>query len=184
MKSLLLPALLLVSVAHIIAGPPPVLGSREHFPAPTPIKDADPSVRITQTIQVPTQLAVRRTTDRLSVSISGDEKSFEDAKIEVGSKMVTGMQCDLYVYPEGTARPGQFMRREMGDGTDFKAMARGASIFNTRQGGIPEKDKTYVVEMVISIFETDIPGQHEWSPESSKKYKVIWTGTLKSVVRP
>jgi hypothetical protein len=36
-----------------------------------------------------------------------------------------------------------------------------------------------VIEMTVVIFETDIPGQHEWMPEDGK-YKELWTRTLKS----
>jgi hypothetical protein len=34
---------------------------------------------------------------------------------------------------------------------------------------------------VVTVFETDIPAQHMWTPAASKKYKVLWSGTLKTV---
>jgi hypothetical protein len=37
------------------------------------------------------------------------------------------------------------------------------------------------VEMELEVFETDIPPQHDWSPQS-KNYKVLWKRTLKRTV--
>jgi hypothetical protein len=39
----------------------------------------------------------------------------------------------------------------------------------------------YIVEMDLTVFETDIPGQHMWDPHS-KNYKVLWQRTLKQIV--
>jgi hypothetical protein len=47
-------------------------------------------------------------------------------------------------------------------------------------GGIPAPGKRYVVEEDVSIFETDVPAQHMWSPESGR-YRVIWAEKLKTV---
>jgi hypothetical protein len=40
----------------------------------------------------------------------------------------------------------------------------------------------YVVEMDLTVFETDIPPQHMWHPQGSKNYKVLWQRTLRQTV--
>jgi hypothetical protein len=42
---------------------------------------------------------------------------------------------------------------------------------------IPQPGEKYTVKVRLSLFETDIPAQHMWSPESGK-FKVLWTRTL------
>jgi hypothetical protein len=46
---------------------------------------------------------------------------------------------------------------------------------------IPQPGEKYTVKVRLSLFETDIPAQHMWSPESGK-YKVLWTRTLQQEV--
>jgi hypothetical protein len=140
-----------------------------------PIADANPSIRHSISVRVPTRLKVERTADTLSVTINTN--SFESANLTVGTNMVTGVQSKIYVYPEGEPRPanGGF---GLG-GTDFNL---GTIFRHTKQDGIPLPGKKYVVELDLILFETDIPPQHMWSPQGSKSYKVLWRRTLKQTV--
>ena len=140
-----------------------------------PIPDADSSIRNEVIIKVPTKLAVMRTTDTLSIAV--DRGSFDTTRITVGSKLVTGVQNELFVYSEGDARPFEGRRNGL-SGVDFNL---GTSILNAKQEGIPVPGKKYVVEMDMAIFETDIPPQHMWSPHS-KNYRILWKRTLKQTV--
>jgi len=96
----------------------------------------------------------------------------------VGSKMVTGVQSELYVYAEGDARPSQARRIVLSGDLD---LCLGTGVLNLKQDGVPLPGKSYVVEMDLSVFETDVPPQHMWSPYS-KNYRILWKGTLRRVV--
>jgi hypothetical protein len=141
-----------------------------------PIPDAAPSVRHEVIVGVPTRLKVKRTADTLSITV--DRDSLEMTSIMMGSNMVTGVRSELFVYSEGEARPTQGRRYGLSGGVDFNL---GASILNTRQEDIPMPGTKYVIEMDLAIFETDIPPQHMWSPQS-KNYRMLWERTLKEPV--
>ena len=95
----------------------------------------------------------------------------------VGTNMVTGVESEFYVYPEGEPRPANG-GSGLG-GTDFNL---GTIFWHTKLDGIPLPGRKYVVESELAVFETDIPGQHMWSPQGSKNYKVLWQRTLKQTV--
>jgi hypothetical protein len=144
------------------------------FPVLPPIADADPSVRHEVTVGVPTGLKVERTADTLSITV--DRDSLETTRIMVGTNMVIGVRSELFVYSEGETRPTQ--GRSYGRGGDFNL---GTSILHTKEGDIPMPGTNYVIEMDLAIFETDIPPQHRWSPQS-KNYRILWERTLKEPV--
>src|ERR1035437_3940595 len=139
------------------------------------IADADPSIRHPVSVRVPTRLKIERTADTLSVEI--DTNSFESTNFTIGTNMVTGVQSKVYVYTEGQPRPANG-GYGLG-GTDFNL---GTSFWHTKREGIPLPGKKYVVELDLTIFETDIPSQHMWRPQGSKNYKVLWQRTLKHTV--
>lgn len=145
------------------------------FPLLPAIADANPSIRMPLLIHVPTQLEIERTTDMLSVKI--DPGSLAATNLMVGTNMVTGVESRFYVYPEGDPPPANG-RFGLG-GTDFNL---GTSIWHTKQGGIPLPGKKYVVHLDLTVFETDIPPQHRWSPQGSKNYRILWQRTLKQTV--
>ncbi len=141
-----------------------------------PIADVDPLVRHQVLVKVPTRVKIERGTDTLAIEV--DRNSLQTTNITVGSKMVTGVQSELFVYAEGDARPSQPGRIGLSGGLDFNL---GKDFFNSKQQGIPMPGKKYVVEMDLSIFETDIPPQHMWSPYG-KNYRVLWKRTLRRLV--
>ena len=145
------------------------------FPILPPIRNADPSIRLPLLVHVPTRLKIERTTDMLSVEI--DRTSLEATNLMVGTNMVTGVQSGLYVFPEGQPRPAHG-GYGLG-GVDFNL---GKSFWHTKQEGIPLQGKKYVVELDLTVFETDVPPQHMWSPQGSKHYRVLWQRTLKETV--
>jgi hypothetical protein len=145
------------------------------FPIVPPITNANPSIRVPLLVHVPTKLKIERTTDMLSVEI--DHSSLEATNLMVGTNMVTGVQNESYVFPEGEPRPAND-GYGLG-GTDFNL---GKSVWHTKQEGIPLPGKKYVVELHLTVFETDVPPQHMWSPQGSKNYKVLWRRTLKQTV--
>jgi len=144
------------------------------FPIPPPITNANPSIRVPLLVHVPTKLKVERTTDMLSVEV--DRTSIEATNLMVGTNMVTGVHSKLYVYPEGESRPAN---GRYGWGTSFNL---GTSLLHTRPDGIPLPGKKYVVEVDLTVFETDLPPQHMWQPQGSKNYKALRQRTLKQTV--
>jgi len=145
------------------------------FPVPASVADADPSIRCAVPARVPTRLKIARTADTLSVAIDPD--GFEATNLLVGTNMATGVQSATFVYPEGEKRPA-----EGGIGLNGGlAFNSGERYWHTTPDRLPLPGKRYVVEVELTAFETDVPPQHEWSPQG-KNYKILWQRTLKQVV--
>ena len=145
------------------------------FPILPPITNANPAIRLPLLVHVPTKLKIERASDTLSMEI--DKSSLEATNLMVGTNLVTGVESKVYVYPDGQPRPvdgGQ----GLSGGLDFNL---GAIYWHTRSDGLPLPGKKYVVELELTVFETDIPPQHAWSPYG-KNYKVLWQRTLKQIV--
>ena len=141
-----------------------------------PITNANPSIRVPLLVHVPTKLKIERASDTLSVEI--DKSSLEATNLMVGTNMVTGVENKVYVYPDGEPRPANG-GYGLG-GTDFNL---GKRFWHTKPDGIPLPGKKHVVEVELTIFETDIPPQHDWSPQGSKNYKILWQRTLKKTAK-
>lgn len=144
-----------------------------------PTADANPAIRHPVDVRVPTALVVVRNAD--TASVGTDPATVETVHLTVGEHMTTGMQFERYVYPEGAARPAQGAFGLQG-GLDF----RGGRLEPVRLGALhPLKldgIQRYVVEIVLTWFETDQPADHMWSPQGPK-YRVLLTRTLRTVVQ-
>jgi hypothetical protein len=46
---------------------------------------------------------------------------------------------------------------------------------------MPVPGVPYVVQLTVSVFETDRPPEHHWSPQGPK-YRVLWTSVLQQRV--
>ena len=139
------------------------------FPAIPPIANADPSIREEKEFLVATRLRIVRGENSISVEVDPD--SLESITVDVGINMVAGFRNDQFIYRDGRlVCPGTF-----GLGGDWYF---GTSTYHTKMFGFPHPGETYEIELHIQIFETDIPSQHLWMPESSK-YRILWTRTLK-----
>jgi hypothetical protein len=92
--------------------------------------------------------------------------------------MVTGLKYELLVY-RGDKLVLSGYAGLQGGGTTYASIG---TLFLTRRiDKIPQPGEKYTVKVRLSLFETDIPAQHLWSPESGK-YKVLWTRTLQQKV--
>jgi hypothetical protein len=132
---------------------------------------ADASAPKTVAVRVPGALTIARALDSLSVSI--DPASLTQTDVAADPGMVLGVETDVLVFPRGQRRSG-LGRHGLGSGADFDA---GTDTWNTTQDGIPVPGTTYVVEMQLVLFETDVPAGHLWDPHAGK-YVVLWTRTL------
>jgi hypothetical protein len=144
-------------------------------PAPPPA-DASPidAAPASQTVMVPTRLAIARTADTLTVWV--DLKDRVATPLTVDPGLVTGVKYVLRVHPEGAVALGE--SGGLAGATDFNL---GERIFHRAQDGLPVPGTRYVVEMDLAVFETDVPPGHMWSPESGR-YRVLWTRTLTEIV--
>ena len=115
---------------------------------------------------MPTRLSVQRTAGRFSISY--DRGALRNVKITVGKKMTIGTKDELRVYLKGDARPSRF--RTVLEGS---IKLNSTETLTIAQDGIPPAGKRCIVEHDILLFETDVPAQHLWSPESSRKYRIL-----------
>jgi hypothetical protein len=142
---------------------------------------ADQHIRHDVVVAVPTRLSVERTPDRLAVGF--DLTSAEGVKTKLGDRMTMGVKWELRVWEEGAARPvdanGGFSLAGPITSSDL-GLLNGKAFLNKAQGGIPVPGKSYIVEEDVTVFETDIPAQHMWSP-TSKKYRVLWQNKIELV---
>ena len=144
-------------------------GSRGH------ITDADPTVREEREVLVPDGFRTARNVEVLA--LCEHVGPLKLVKIMVGHKMALGTYTKLYIYPEGTFRPAEPLSTECSSGTPQKVYAQ-AFYFYSEPFGFIEPGKPYVVEMDISIFETDVRPGHMWMPEG-KNYRVLYQTTLR-----
>jgi hypothetical protein len=103
-----------------------------------------------------------------------------NVKIMVGKKMTIGIKDEFRVYPEGDTRPVPYRTLSQGDISRSNFLNSNQTL-STDHDGIPAQGKRYVVEHDIILFETDLPAQHMWNPESGKKYRVLWEQKLSAV---
>jgi hypothetical protein len=146
------------------------------FPVLPPVQDADPSIRREKGFRLPTRLLVRRTDNRISVGVDPD--SLQPVNLKVGAKMVTGFHHELSVYRKGKLVLSGYAGLQGGGPT---CSSLGTLFLQRSIDKIPQPGEKYTVKVQLSVFETDIPAQHMWSPESGK-YRVLWTRTLQQKV--
>jgi hypothetical protein len=146
------------------------------FESIPPIANANPLIRIPLSVHVPSRLKIVRTTDELYVVI--DRDSLESTNLTADTNMVTGVEYKIYAYPEGETRPANPGQYGIG-GIDFNL---GNPIWSTHGRPPLKLGKRYLVELELSLFETDLPPQHMWDPHEGKAYKLLWQRTLKQTV--
>jgi hypothetical protein len=138
---------------------------------PSPVL-ADASNSVELSVHVPAALAVARAIDTLTVAV--DPASLGSTQVTAHAGMVLGIETDVSVFPQGQARP-VLERRGAIPGTDF-AMCTAA--FDTTRDGVPAPGTKYVVQMQLTLFETDVPAIAEWDPHAGA-FKVLWTRALR-----
>jgi hypothetical protein len=144
------------------------------------ITNANPAIREKVQVKIPTRFKIERTADTLTITL--DANSLETTNLMVGKNMVTGIETEFNIYgvENGQIIVPSKSQENLGlqDGLDFGFEPY---TWHSAQDGIPMLGTRYVVEENLKIFETDIPAQHMWNPQS-KNYKVLWQRTLKQNV--
>lgn len=143
------------------------------FPEIPPVADADPAIRQLVAARVPTAMRVARHGDSLAVSFP----SLQTTNLMVGKKMVTGMIREDLVFLNGVAQPHGM---SMQGGLAFESTT---NVFTLGRDGIPQAGQAFTFAHRVTIFETDLPAQHMWSPQSGKHYRVLWTRTFKEIIK-
>jgi len=145
----------------------------DRFPIVPPIADADPTVRHPVPARVPTAMLVVRHGDSLTISFP----TFETTNLMVGYKMVTGSTREERVFHDGITQPAGM---SLQGGLAFEPST---NILTFGRDGIPQSGHEFTLEYRATMFETDLPAQHMWSPQSRKHYRVLWTRTFRETVR-
>jgi hypothetical protein len=143
-----------------------------HFPKSIPpIVDADPSDRHPASIHMPAKYDAIRKGDRITYT----PVQFEEMKLTVGKNMETGHSEEMKIR-RGSKSADQWL--SMSSGMNWQPSD--GSMLNDN-GKWPQG--AFTLEYTITFFETDIPAQHMWSPQSGKNYKVLWTRTYRMPIK-
>jgi len=59
----------------------------------------------------------------------------------------------------------------------------GDIVLTLGRDGVPEPGQEFILEQQVTMFETDIPTQHMWSPKVGKYYRVLWTQTFRQTIK-
>ena len=143
------------------------------FPEIPPVADADPSIRHPVSVRVPIAMRVLRQGDSLTVSFL----SLQTTNLMVGHKMVTGIIREERVFRGGVTQPRGIT---MQDGLGFESTT---NVFTLARHEIPKAGQDFSFEYRVTMFETDLPSQHMWSPQSGKYYRVLWSQAFKESIQ-
>ena len=138
---------------------------------PTPVT-ADASNSVELPVHVPAALAVARAIDTLSVAV--DPAALGSTQVTAHAGMLIGIETDVSVFPQGRAQ-SVLERRATVPGADFTVCT---DAFDTKRDGVPVPGTKYVVEMQLTLFETDVPSTRKWDPHAGA-FKTLWTRTLR-----
>jgi len=138
-----------------------------------PIAEADPSRRSLVSAQVPSIMQVMRDGDFLTVRFP----TIQATNLMVGHKMVTGIMREESIDFGGKAYP---LGMSLQGGA---AVAASTNTITLPRDKLPPPGQEFTFEHRVTVFETDLPAQHMWSPQSGKLYKVLWTRTFRERFR-
>jgi hypothetical protein len=143
-----------------------------HFPIVPPITNANPFVRHAVSVRVPTTMRVTRHGDSLAVSFSTAKTN-----LMVGDRMITGLKREDTVHYDGVAHSlGLSLQSGLAFGSE-------TNILTFARDKVPQPGQEFTLEHRFTIFETDVPAQHMWSPEGGRNYRVLWSQTFRETLR-
>jgi hypothetical protein len=140
-----------------------------------PVPDADPSTRKPVSVQLPTAMHLNRRGDTLTVSFP----SIQATNLMVGYKMLTGIAREDQVVRDGIVHIRD-RRRSIQEGL---ALESAIHVLTLGRDEIPKAGQKFILECRVTVFETDLPSQHMWVPETGKHYKILWTRTFSEAIR-
>ena len=138
-----------------------------------PLADADPSIRHVVEVNVPTIMRVVSRGNSVTVSFP----TLVPMNLTVGDRMETGIRYKQTLHLDGVER---FLSRSLHGGLAFEP---GDIVLALGRDGVPEPGQEFILEQQVTMFETDIPTQHMWSPKVGKYYRVLWTQTFRQTIK-
>lgn len=147
------------------------------FPQPPPVPGANPEARHEVVLLAPAALSVRKAEDG-ALAVGWVEASPLTIRLEVGHRMIVGTRIEESVWA-GEERVAAH---------DSEALLGGEPMWASGSKSFPRDLPTategtpVVLRAVVQIFETDIPGQHMWSPTGGR-YRVLWERTYEVRLR-
>jgi hypothetical protein len=137
----------------------------EISPDPIPrITDADPSRRKDVGVMFPEAPTAGREDQPWEIRFSG----FRGGSLPVGTNVIPGVECEQIITRPGQASPERTVRYAVG-----LEMGQHLEFWNF---SIPHRvGENVTVKYRVSIFETDLPPQRNWSPRDGGYFKVLWT---------
>ncbi len=148
-------------------------GHPELFPAIPPIAEANPAIRHVVVARVPALMRVERHGDSFAIAFP----TLQTTNVSVGYKMVTGILREESVCWGGKAYP---LGISTEDGFNCSA---GTNTLAVSRDKLPEPGQEFAFEHRVTLFETDLPAQHMWSPQGGKFYKILWTCTFRETLK-
>ena len=144
------------------------------------VEDASSSIRETYQISLPTKLLVKQIKGILQIRT--DKQSLEITNLSIGTNMLVGFWCNVYVYESGASRPTNYchnLQPDVGvfqpnatevtdklefdpftyywrpDGDGIAQVAWSSQPWIHSHEGNVVAGKKYMVEMDLTLFETD-----------------------------
>lgn len=95
----------------------------------------------------------------------------------IGQNMATGITREESIRSVGIAsRLGMSLQGGL-------AFESSTNVFTLSGDAVPQPGQEFTFECQLTLFETDLPSQHMWSPQSGKQYKVLWAHTFKETIK-
>ena len=95
----------------------------------------------------------------------------------VGYKMITGIKREDTGHYDSVAH---LRGMSLQGGLAFES---NTNILTLDRDQAPQPGHEFTLEHRVTFFETDVPAQHMWSPQSGKHYRVLWTQTFRESLR-
>jgi hypothetical protein len=140
------------------------------FPVIPPVRGADPSIRYPASVKLPAAMRLERQGEKLTVSFP----SLQTTNLTIGRRMVTGTTLEEQVVRNGIVNLRD-RRRSIQQGVALQSTRHSLALGPDE---VPKSGQRLIFECRVTVFETDLPSQHLWSPESGKCYKILWTRTF------
>jgi hypothetical protein len=95
----------------------------------------------------------------------------------VGHKRITGVMRENSLHHDGIAKPRDMSLQGR------LVFAASTNVVTLGQVGISRSGQEFTLEHRDTLFETDVPAQHLWSPQSGKNHRVLWTHAFRETVK-
>jgi len=151
----------------------PVNSRFDGFPIIPANANANPTNRSPIAVRVPTTMRVVRHGDSLTISFP----LLQTTNLMIGQNMATGITREESIRSVGIAsRLGMSLQGGL-------AFESSTNVFTLSGDAVPQPGQEFTFECQLTLFETDLPSQHLWSPQSGKHYKVLWAHTFKETIK-